>query len=166
MALILGYSSDLDLSRHVDAFINKEATQFQERNREINAPRTEDGRRLEPLQFFATSERGQIVPRVETIKRTVKDPCSATRTVPKSFRVMVLSNQTGWEARNVRFRFTVEEGVIFDDYAEYPPVPVMAPGAEFRFDLNLRNATTDLAQCVVTWDDNDGNHTAEVTVQA
>ncbi len=165
-ALIRGHTTELELSQHVDAFINREALQFQERIRAASQPRTADGRPMIRLQAFAVGERGTVVPRIETVVRRVKDPCSATRTIAKTQRVVVVANQTGWEVRNVRFRFEVSDGEVFDADAAYPTVPIMTADSEFRFDVNLSRATTDLAQCVVTWDDNDGEHTSEITVQA
>ncbi|OIJ35465.1 hypothetical protein BK826_08085 [Rothia kristinae] len=108
-----------------------------------------------------------VWPRVDITERAETD--SKGRLKTRRSRYLVLQNRTGGVARNVRFRYENEQGEpeeMFDLRSQdHRPIPTMAPDVEQRFPIIAAMGSADQATCVVTWEDDDGEHETRATVR-
>lgn len=84
-------------------------------------------------------------------------------------RFLVLQNETGGAARNVRFRYEDREGDPehnFDlGFDADNLIQVMAPGSEQRVPVFAAWQSVPEAMCVVTWEDDGGEYETRATVR-
>jgi hypothetical protein len=101
-----------------------------------------------------------VWPSTEQEQRPTTDGRGGTRTITDWY--LVLGNATGKLVRNVRFRYVTPDGEPDESFhygdKEEKPVAAMPPDSKvrFRIDLALNGARQSL--CVVTWEDDLGEH--------
>lgn len=149
-ALVMRFSNQEELARHVEQFIaHNSARLSQRREDEITNPPTR------PDEDPAIG----VWPRIEN---------DASGGSPGFY--LVLSNETGAPARDVHYEFVINPGQVFDipTKGAKNSVPILPPGREHRFPVFFSmGSTTRQALCRVTWTDHDGNErTTEATVTA
>lgn len=81
---------------------------------------------------------------------------------------LVLNNTTGKAVRNVRFRYENDQGEPDKSFdmrgQDHDPIRLMAPAAEHRYPLLRSMGSSSSAMCVVTWQDDQGEHETRATV--
>jgi hypothetical protein len=109
-----------------------------------------------------------VWPTVEVIERPKTD--SRGRLTTSRNWYLVLTNTTGRPVRNVRFRY-VTGGDEPDDSIDFQgreeePIAVLPPDGTARFPIALTLASNRESMCVVTWEDDLGEHERRATVRA
>ncbi len=149
-SLVLNYTDEGELARHVDAVILRAATQA--------AASTE-------AAATATPSPAMIWPRIDSADVVKTDRQGRVRT-QRRLR-LVLSNSGQAPARNVRFRLEPEtegEGMplLLD---EERPLEVLPPQGEASYGIHLHSGVAAQARCVVSWEDDAGFHENSATVR-
>lgn len=104
--------------------------------------------------------------RIEVTERAESD--SRGRLRIRRDRSLVLQNHTGGVAKNVRYRYENAEGKdeeSFDLRHERNCVQIMAPYVEQRFPILVAWQSAPEALCIVTWEDEDGEHETRATAR-
>lgn len=144
-ALILAYSDEAGLARHVDAILNAavSATRASRETEIKTAARTD-----------APDKPADVWPRIE-------------KTHGASSYKLVLTNTGSEPARRVRHRLEAEnEGDgLPDEFGDPAELEVLAPGGDARFTLLITMGTAEQFRCVVNWADSAGEHENVATLR-
>lgn len=145
-ALILAYSTDADLARHVDAILMNAITRDQ----------------TQAKIGLATSARqaAEVWPHVEARERPEFGDGW------RHFRnwYLVLHNTGSAPARNVNFRLDQDWSAV-GRVPEGPDLPILAPNSETRFLLTPGTSDEMQALCTVTWEDDRGTQENSATLR-
>lgn len=150
-SLMLAYASNADLAGQVDMILTRAVTR--------------DGARAEAAAESPTRAVADVWPRVESRERVETDSRGRTKTSRRW--ALVLANTGADPARQVRHRLEPEnEGddlpFELDGGGE---LEVLAPGGEARYSLALHMGVAAQARCVVTWQDDAGEHENRATLR-
>lgn len=149
-SLMLGYSDEAELARHVDAILIRAVTR--------------DSTRAEAA--VGTPRAGADVwPRIESSEQARTD-LRGRVTASRQWR-LVLANSGSHPARNVRYRLEAEnedDDLPFDQN-DGRALEVLAPGSEASYLLILHMGVAPQARCIVTWDDVAGEHENRATLR-
>lgn len=155
--LVYDYATREDLTSQVEHVLSAQADAFA---RDAGPNRSE-------IEARTDSPGRGVWPRVDVTERAESD--SKGRLKTRRSRHLVLQNRTGGVARNVRFRYENEAGEPEDSFDiranAHRPIPVMAPDAEQRFPVLAAYGSAEQATCVVTWEDDSGEHETRATVR-
>lgn len=140
-SLMLAYSDEAGLARHIDTILTQAVTR--------------DSQRAEAAAE-ATIGGAEVWPRVETSESIKTD--SKGRIKPQRKWQLVLSNTGEEPARNVRYRLEPENEeedtpTQLDDDRE---LEVLPPKGEAAYGLFMHSGVASQARCVVSWEDSAG----------
>lgn len=106
----------------------------------------------------AIDDQGEIWPRVEVENGVRTDSRGRVRSTKRWY--LVLESTLRYPARNVRFRYVDAHGNPVMDFDlrsdRHDAVDVLPPGGSVRFPILQAMGSPDMTQCVVEWDDPDG----------
>jgi hypothetical protein len=150
-SLMLGYTNQADLGRQTDTILTRAVTR--------------DGARAEVSAESPTRAIADVWPRVESRERVQTDSRGRVRTSRRW--ELVLANTGGVPARAVRHRLEPEdEGDNLPlQHGDDRELEALAPGQEARYGLTLHMGVAPQARCVVTWQDDDGEHENRATLR-
>lgn len=164
-AVVYSYDSREDLASQVEHVLSFQAELFSRRVNEHENPASEAGNGASG-ETQDDPNRG-VWPKIEVTERPETDSRGKLKT--KLNRFLVLQNETGGAARNVRFRYEDREGDPehnFDlGFDADNLIQVMAPGSEQRVPVFAAWQSVPEAMCVVTWEDDGGEYETRATVR-
>lgn len=150
-SLMLEYDAEADLARHVDTILNRAVTR--------------ENSRAEAAVATPSATQADVWPRVD--RREDVDSDSRGRIRTRHRWSLVLSNAGMAPARRVRHRLEPENE---DDMVPMEPeadreLEVLPPGGEASSNLMLVVQTASQVRCVVTWEDDLGEHENRATLR-
>ena len=142
-SLMLDYSGEGELARHVDAILNRSVTR-----EHVRAEAAAE----------VPSARAEVWPRIERTERVDSDSKGRVRT--RTRWQLVLANTGTEPANRVQHRLEVEaEGDDLPmEMSEDRELEALAPGGEATYSLAVVMGTAPQVRCVVTWEDSAGEH--------
>lgn len=159
--LVYEYTTREDLASQVEHVLSSQAEIF------IRDAEPSERRQAPEGESEEDDPNRGVWPRVDITERAETD--SKGRLKTRRSRYLVLQNRTGGVARNVRFRYEKEQGEAEDMFdlraQDHRPIPTMAPDVEQRFPIIAAMGSADQATCVVTWEDDKGEHETSATVR-
>ncbi|WP_315535490.1 hypothetical protein [Corynebacterium matruchotii] len=146
-ALILKYADNSGLIGHINNFLSRSASQFQQ-----NA---EQAKKETPHENGFDSSEG-VWPSAEVHERAVSD--SQGRIKTKRKWELVLNNTSHGPAKNVNFVFEgLSPNALFEVIRKKGPIGTIPPEHEIRFPLMITSGSPSMVECIVTWTDAKGN---------
>lgn len=155
-ALILRYADDKDLIGHINNFLSRSASQFQQ-NAEQAKKETPHENDFDPYEG--------VWPSVEVHERPVYKSNSQGPIKTKPRWELVLNNTSRGPAKNVNFVFEGLSSNAFFKVRKKGPIGTIPPRREVRFPLVLGWGSPSTVECIVTWTDAKGNQrTSQSTI--
>lgn len=146
-ALILKYADNSGLIGHINNFLSRSASQFQQ-----NA---EQAKKETPHENGFDSSEG-VWPSAEVHERAVSD--SQGRIKTKRKWELVLNNTSHGPAKNVNFVFEgLSPNAFFEVIRKKGPIGTIPPEHEIRFPLVITSGSPSMVECIVKWTDAKGN---------
>ncbi|MCG8926146.1 DUF4062 domain-containing protein [Lentzea sp. CC55] len=148
-ALILSYSSDAELARHVNNILVQAVSRDQAR---ADLQRQEDTAPPAPI--------AEVWPRIESYERQIGNRST------RDWR-LVLHNTGSAPANNVYFSLDDENTwhvMRNSENPDEPDVEILAPGGEAKFHMAVTFASASRALCTVQWDDSRGRQQNSATL--
>ena len=146
-ALILKYADNSGLIGHINNFLSRSASQFQQ-----NA---EQAKKETPHENGFDPSEG-VWPSAEVHERAVSD--SQGRIKTKRKWELVLNNTSHGPAKNVDFVFEgLPPNAFFRVLREEGPIGTIPPEGKVRFPLRSASGSPSMVECIVTWTDAKGN---------
>ena len=146
-ALILRYADDKDLIEHINNFLSRSASQFQQ-----NA---EQAKKETPHENDFDPSEG-VWPSAEVRELVVTDSKGRIKTEQKWD--LVLNNTSHGPAKNVDFVFEgLPPNAFFRVLREEGPIGTIPPEGKVRFPLRSASGSPSMVECIVTWTDAKGN---------
>lgn len=156
-ALILKYADNSGLIGHINNFLSRSASQFQQ-----NA---EQAKKETPHENGFDPSEG-VWPSAEVHERPVYKSNSQGPIKTKRRWELVLNNTSRGPAKNVDFVFEgLSPNTFFEVLRKKGPIGTIPPGREVRFPLVLGWGSPSTVECIVTWTDAKGNQrTSQSTI--
>ena len=146
-ALILKYADNSGLIGHINNFLSRSASQFQQ-NAEQAKKETPHENNFDPSEG--------VWPSAEVHERAVSD--SKGQITTKRKWELVLNNTSHGPAKNVDFVFEgLSPNAFFEVVRKKGPIGTIPPEREVRFPLMITWGSPSMAECIVTWTDAKGN---------
>ena len=146
-ALILRYADDKDLIEHINNFLSRSASRFQQ-----NA---EQAKKETPHENDFDPSEG-VWPSAEVRELVVTDSKGQITTEQKWD--LVLNNTSHGPAKNVDFVFEgLPPNAFFRVLREEGPIGTIPPEGKVRFPLRSASGSPSMVECIVTWTDAKGN---------
>ena len=154
-ALILRYADDKDLIGHINNFLSRSASQFQQ-NAEQAKKETSHENDFDPYEG--------VWPSAKVHEHPTTDSKGQIKTERKW--ELLLKNTSHGPAKNVDFVFEgLPPNAFFKVIREEGPIGTIPPEHEVRFPLVLGWGSPSTVECIVTWTDAKGNQrTTQSTV--
>ena len=154
--LMLAYADHAQLSTHVLNMLTHFAGQLKQRMADDDENGTTEDR-------SDHDEAKGVWPRIEVTEHPETD--SKGRFKTKRRWKLILANTTGGPVRNVRYQLDAGQGKRFSFRDEAEIVKLLAPSSEIGFPLSFSMGSASQANCIVTWEDADGEYQTEATVR-
>lgn len=158
--LVMQYDSGESLAEQVHHVLTAQASIFSRDASAPTQPSVSPDHQPSKVEAGAPDSSWGVWPRVDVTERVETDARGRAKT--RRNRYLVLRNRTGGVAKNVEFRYEDGEGnpeEMFDlRSGDHEAVAAMAPDAEHRFPIIAAMGTAEQAMCVVTWEDDAGEH--------
>lgn len=146
-ALILKYADNSGLIGHINNFLSRSASQFQQNAEQVKKETPHEN-------GFDPSE--GVWPSAEVHERTVSD--SQGRIKTKRKWELMLNNTSHGPAKNVDFVFEgLSPNAFFEVIRKKGPIGTIPPEHEIRFPLMITSGSPSMVECIVTWTDAKGN---------
>lgn len=146
-ALILRYADDKDLIEHINNFLSRSASRFQQ-----NA---EQAKKETPHENDFDPSEG-VWPSAEVRELVVTDSKGQITTEQKWD--LVLNNTSHGPAKNVDFVFEgLSPNAFFEVLRKKGPIGTIPPEGKVRFPLRSAWGSPSTVECIVTWTDAKGN---------
>jgi hypothetical protein len=162
-ALILEYSTDVELASYTDNIITRVVTRDEARaEMQLQAVEAQSSALIPPTP----SKVAEVWPRVESSESIGTDSRGRIRT-SRNWR-LVLHNTGTAPARNVRFRTDDASdswGIFRDVEGGDPDVAILAPGGEAAFIIAATMGSVPTVLCTVTWVDDRGTQMNSATLR-
>lgn len=167
LGLVFEYSNLVALARQINLMLSGQTMAFSQAaaTRSVTAEFGTTWAVEEPVTPLRDPSLG-VWPTTEVIERPKTD--SKGRLTTSRTWYLVLTNSTGRPVRNVRYRYEAEAGgeSSFDHRSDEgrQVIAVMPPGATQRFPIFASLGSAPSAMCIVTWEDDSGEHETRATV--